>query len=88
MMGLLRLAVFLLIVLSITYVLVALYARSLARERLERRWEAKPHAGRREDFIAAGLRLYDNSARRRLLMAIWIVPPVTIAVLVWLTNFN
>ncbi|RRH78483.1 hypothetical protein [Falsigemmobacter faecalis] len=88
MIGFLRLLVLLLIVLSVLYVLVAIYARSLARERLERRWEAKPHAGRREDFIAAGLRLYDKSARRRLLGAIWIVPPVTIAVLIWLTNFN
>ena len=88
MIGFLRLLFLLLILLSLAYVLISLYARSLARERLERRWEARPHAGQREDFIRAGLRLYDKSARRRILRAIWIVPPVTIAVLIWMTNFN
>lgn len=82
-----RLAIVLFIALSLLYVLVALYARSRAKERLEKRWAAKPHAGNRRDFIRAGLKLYDKSMRKRLLLAIYIVPPLGIAVMIWLTNF-
>lgn len=88
MMGLVRLGLVLLIGLTILYVAVSLYARSLARERLERRWDAKPHAGKREDFLRAGMKLYARSARRKVLLVIYIVPPLAIAVLIYLTNFH
>lgn len=87
MIGFLRLALILLVGLSLIYLLVALYARSLARERLEKRWDARPHAGSREAFLRAGLRRYDKSARRHLLRAIWIGPPLAIAALIYFTNF-
>ena len=86
MTGFLRLLVLLLLLGGAGYLLISLAARSRARQRLEQRWSTGPQSGRREDFIAAGLRRYDLSARRRLLRLLWLLPPAVVAVIVFLTN--
>ena len=88
MIGFLRLGVFLLIAMSIFYLLLRIYLRSLARERLEKRFDAKPHVGRREDFVAAGLRVYEKSMGRKLLWGVFVLPLVVIGTLIYVLNFT
>lgn len=88
MIGILRLGVFLLIGMTIFYLLLRIYLRSLAKERLEKRYDARPHAGSRADFVAAGLRLYEKSMGRKLLWGVFILPLVVIATLIYVLNFT
>lgn len=87
MIGFIRLGIFLLIGLTVLYVLISIYARSLARERLEKRWDAGRGKGSREHFIDLGMKKYERSARRRLLLGVYVVPIVVISTLIYVLNF-
>lgn len=88
MIGFLRLGIFLLIGLSVLYVLISVFARSLERERLEKRWDAGQGEGARAAYIEAGMARYQKSLRRRLLWGVYIVPLVVIGVLIYVLNFS
>jgi hypothetical protein len=91
MFGIVRLALMLLVVLSIIYVLVSLYSRSVRKEKLEKQWDEAPQSdapGARDAFIAAGLQAYRGSLRRRLILLVYVVPVAVIAVVTYLTNVN
>jgi hypothetical protein len=85
---LLRLMVFGFIALSILYLLIALYARSVEKERLEKEFDAGGIDGTREAFVEAGLASYKGSLRRKLLWGVYIVPMTVIAVLIYVLNFQ
>jgi hypothetical protein len=88
-MGLVRLAVMLLVGLSFVYLMLSLYFRSVAKENLEKNWDASPRDGQtRDEFIAAGLAEYRGSLRRRLLLGVYVVPIVLIGLVTYLTNEN
>lgn len=82
-----RLIFVLLIVLTVVYIALSLWSRSVRRGKLETYWDEKGLSGDREDFIRRGLKRYDNSIRRKLLLGVYVVPLALIAVLVYVTNF-
>ena len=86
MAGLIEAMGFGFIVLTVLYVLVATYARSVERERLERAFDAGGVAGGRDDFIARGLSDYEHGLRRRLIGLVYVVPLVVIGVTAYLVN--
>ncbi len=86
--GFLRLMFFGFIGLTILYVLVYLYARSVEKERLEREFDAGGTEGDRDAFIAEGLRVYHGSLRRKLLWGVYVVPLTVLAALIWFLNFS
>lgn len=88
MIGFLRLGVFLLVGLTVLYVLLSIYARSLERERLEKAWDAAQGPGERSAFIAEGMARYAHSLRRKLLWGVYVVPVTVISVLVYVLNFG
>lgn len=87
MIALIRLAIFLLVFLTIIYVLVSIYSRSVRRERLEKRWEAEGSIGDRDTYVREGLARYQASLRRRLIWLVYIIPITVIVILVYLLNF-
>jgi len=88
MLPMLRLMFMLLIVLTVVYIGVSIYSRRVRRAKLAARWDEKDILTvDRETFIERGLKKYDNSIRRKLILGIYIVPLITIAVLVYVTNF-
>lgn len=91
MTGLLRLAVFGLIVLTLVYWLALVYARSVRRERLEKEYDEGSIdgdvRGHRDDYIAQGMNEYEHGLKRKLLWLVYILPIGTVLVLVWL-NFE
>ena len=84
----LRLAVFGFLILSVLYVVVSLYSRWVRAKKLKREWEEEGRVGDREAFVREGLEDYDESFRRKLILLIYIVPVVTVLVIIYLTNFR
>lgn len=87
MIGLIRLSVFLALFLTLVYVLVSIYSRSVRREKLEERWEAEGSIGDRDDYVKAGMVDYDKSLRKRLIWLVYVIPVTIIVALVYLLNF-
>lgn len=88
-MGFIRLVVFGFIFLSIIYLCLAWYSRSVRREKLENEWdEEKPEGLSREDFVNKGMAAYSNGLRPKLLTLVYVVPTVVISVIVYMTNTN
>jgi Mg2+/citrate symporter len=88
MVGFFKLAVFGLLGLSVLYVALSIYLRSLERERLEKEWDAGGIAGDRVDHIQRGLASHRHSLRRRLLWLVYIIPIAVVTALVWILNFE
>jgi hypothetical protein len=76
------------IVLTVIYLSLSLYSRAVRRDKLRRKWDEDIGHGDREAFVRRGLKLYDRSLRRKLLWGVYIVPVVTIAVVIYLVNFH
>jgi hypothetical protein len=76
------------IVMTVFYVLISIYSRSLRREKLEKRWAAKGGIGDRDAYVEEGLKKYDASIRPKLVLLVYIVPTLVIAVLFYLINFT
>lgn len=87
-MGLIRLFVLMAVVLSIIYWLVSIYSRSIRTEKLEDRWEEeKPEGIDRETYVSEGLKKYDKSFRRKLIVLIYIIPFIAVGAVVYATNY-
>ena len=88
-MGFIRLVVFGFIFLSIIYLCLAWYSRSVRREKLENEWdEEKPVGISRDEFVRKGLLKYQNGLRPKLLGLVYVVPTVVISVIIYVTNSN
>ena len=88
MLPMLRLMFMLLIVLTVVYVGVSIYSRRVRRAKLAARWDQKDILTvDRDMFIERGLKKYDHSFRRKLILGIYIIPFTVIAMLVYVTNF-
>ena len=81
-----RLMVLGFLALTVVYVVVSLYSRSVRRERLEKQWDEEVGTGDRDAFIEEGLRTYRGSLRRKLIWGVYIVPMVVLFVLLY-ANF-
>jgi hypothetical protein len=86
MIPIIRLIVFGVIALSVVYLLVSLYARSVQREALEKTFDAGGIDGSREAFIDEGMARYRKSLRRKLLWGVYVVPMAVVLVIVILVN--
>ncbi len=90
-MGLIRLIFFGGIGLTIVYFLIAIYSRSIRREKLEDRWAAEHgdsgDSAERAAFIEAGMEKYDRSIRPKLLLLVFVVPTVSVVVIHVLTTY-
>lgn len=88
-MGFIRLVVFGFIFLSIIYLCLAWYSRSVRREKLENEWdEEKPEGISQDEFVRKGLLKYQNGLRPKLLGLVYVVPTVVISVIIYVTNSN
>lgn len=83
----LRFLIPLLVVLTVIYVALSLYSRSVRRGKLEAHWQRKGMTGDRDAFIRRGLEKYDASFRRKLIWGVYIVPLGAIMLLIYVSNF-
>ena len=91
-MAFVKLFVFGFIFLSVIYLSISVYSRSVRREKLEKRWDANPPEGAdaaaRDAYIADGMAEYHSGLRRRLIALVYVVPTLVIAVILYITNAN
>lgn len=77
-----------LVLLTILYAVLSLWSRSVRRERLEDEWDRDRPTPDRDAFISDGIRDYDRSLRRRLILGVYVVPVVFALVMIYLTNYH
>ncbi|WP_373354581.1 hypothetical protein [Pseudoroseicyclus sp. CXY001] len=90
-MAFIKLAIVGFLVLTVIFLSVSAYSRSVRRERLEKRWaEENPGAdlAERDAYVEAGMEKYFSGFRRRLIVLVYVVPVVVVGLIVWLTNTN
>ena len=93
MIGILRILVFAFIGLSVVYVMVSIYSRSVRREKLEKSWDTDPEregAAKEERgaYIAEGMQRYEHGLRKRLIWLVYILPLVAMALIIYFVNGN
>jgi uncharacterized ion transporter superfamily protein YfcC len=92
MIGLVRLAVVGFVLMTITYVLVSIYSRSVRREKLEKRWDANPPEGAdaaaRDAYIEEGMAKYKAGIRRKLILLVYVIPTAFVIAALIITNWN
>jgi hypothetical protein len=76
------------LVLTVIYLSLSFYSRAVRRAKLRQKWDEDIRRGDRDEYVRRGLKIYDRSLRRRLLWGVYIVPVVTIAVVIYLVNFH
>ncbi|MFD2741035.1 hypothetical protein ACFSUD_15735 [Sulfitobacter aestuarii] len=88
MLGFVRLVIAGFLVLTVIYFCLSLYSRALRRDRLRRKWQQGPKRIDRDAFVARGLKKYDASIRRKLLLGVYVVPVFVVGLIIYLTNFS
>ena len=88
MIGFFKLALFGYIALTVIYWLLAIYFRSVERERLEKEYDRGGIEGTRDSHVAQGLAGYERSLRRRLIGLVFVIPTAVVVALVWILNFS
>lgn len=73
--------------LTVIYVIVSLYSRARRRARLERQWNMDIRTGDREAFVREGMKKYDASLRKKLILGVYILPVATVGLVIYITNF-
>ena len=87
MFGWIRLGVIGFIALSVVYVCLSWYSKSVRREKLEKEFDAGGIDGERDAFIEQGLKEYEGSLRRKLIYGVYVVPVVLLFVVIYMVNF-
>lgn len=88
MVALARLVVAGFIILTVIFVSLSFYSRSVRRAKLRARWEAGPRKLDQETFVKRGLERYDGSIRRKLIWGVYVVPVVVVGLIIYFTNFS
>ena len=93
MFGILRGAFIGFLVLSLVYVLVATYSRSVRREKLEKAWDTDPAregaaTADRDAYIKAGMTFYESGLRKKLIWLVYVIPAVVVMATVYLVNYQ
>ena len=88
MIGILRSAVIGFVLLTVVYLIVAMYSRSVRREKLEKKFDAGDVDGDRTAYIEAGMQQYEQGLKRRLVWLVYIVPAVIVITTVYLVNYQ
>jgi ABC-type Na+ efflux pump permease subunit len=90
-MGLIRFVFLGFLFLTAIYFLISIYSRSVRREKLENRWDEKNPGGgdpgARDTYIEQGMVEYEGGLRKKLIWLVYIVPPVIVMVILYLTSF-
>ena len=88
MMGIIRSAVIGIVLLTVVYLIVAMYSRSVRREKLENKFDTGDVQGDRDAYITDGMQAYEKGLKRRLIWLVYIVPAVIVITTVYLVNYQ
>lgn len=90
-MGFVYLVLIAFVAMTVVYLLLSVYAKSVRRERLENAWaEDHPDGGdpaARATFIEAGMAAYKSSLRPKLILLVYVIPVIFVGVVHYLTSY-
>lgn len=91
-MGLLRLVIFGFLGLSVLYLALSVYFRSLTREKLEEEWKEKnPDSDDMEAhdaYVETGIGEYNTGIRPKLILLVYVVPTILVIAALVIINTN
>ncbi|TXH98531.1 MAG: hypothetical protein E6Q73_11680 [Pseudorhodobacter sp.] len=81
------------VVLTVVYVMVSIYSRSVRRERLEKEWDSDPARegaaiDERDAYIEKGMQAYRHSLRRKLIWLVYVIPLGVVMATVYAVNYQ
>lgn len=89
-MAFVRLVIFGFLILTAVYICISLYSRSVRREKLENEWDENPPEGATPDmrasFIADGLAVYESGLRKKLILLVFVIPPLAVGSIIYFIN--
>ena len=93
MIGMIRAGILAFVILTVVYLLVSIYSRSVRREKLEKVWDTDPARegaakDARDAYIEAGMQAYRGSLRRRLIWLVYIIPMAVVMATVYAVNYQ
>lgn len=91
MIGLIRGGLLAFVILTVVYLLVSVYSRSIRREKLEKAWDTDPARegaakDERDAYIEAGMEAYRHGLRRKLIWLVYIIPMTVVLATVYFVN--
>ena len=91
MIGLFKAGILAFVLLTVVYVIVSIYSRSVRREKLEKDWDSDPEklgaeSSERDAYIKAGLNAYRHSLRRKLIVLVYIIPMAVVLATAYAVN--
>lgn len=87
MIAAMRLFVIAFAVLSVLYVFLSVRQRWRARRALEEEFDTGAGDLDRATYIEEGMKEYESSLRRKLILGVYVVPLVVITTLIYVMNF-
>ncbi len=93
MIGLLKALPLAFAALTVVYLLVSIYSRSIRREKLEKAWDTDPARegaakDERDTYIEAGMETYRHGLRRKLIWLVYVIPMAVALVTVYFVNYQ
>jgi len=93
MIGMIRAGLMAFVILTVVYLLVSIYSRSVRREKLEKGWDTDParegaSKADRDAYIEAGMEAYRGSLRRKLIVLVYIIPMAAVLATVYAVNYQ
>jgi hypothetical protein len=75
------------VILTIIYVILSVWSRSVRREHLEEEWDSEIRTGDRDAFIRQGLRDYDRGLTPKLILGVYVIPVLFVAAMIYVMNY-
>ncbi len=93
MIGMIRAGLLAFVVLTVVYLVVSIYSRSMRREKLEKAWDSDPARegaakDERDAYIRSGMEAYRHSLRRKLIILVYILPMAVVLATVYAINYQ
>lgn len=81
------------VLLTVVYVMVSIYSRSVRREKLEKAWDSDPARegaakDERDAYIEAGMETYRHGLRRKLIWLVYVIPMAVVLATVYYINYQ
>jgi len=82
-----RIIAIVLIFLTIVYICLSFYIRSVQRQKFQTAWELQGRPGTCETYIRQELDKQEKAVRCKLIFGVYVIPLTFIAALIYFTNF-
>jgi hypothetical protein len=75
------------VILTVIYVILSVWSRSVRREHLEEEWDSEIRNGDRDAYIEQGLRDYDRGLTRKLILGVYVIPVLFVVGMIYVMNY-